>query len=87
MLSNKAQWFVVPQGFKQLIGLTQLDLCSAAAHELGHLFGLDHVDRRDSVMRPKLDTGEIWISEGQPICDYDTDRLRARYGDILFYGA
>jgi hypothetical protein len=56
--SNKQTWAVGSSP-----GLFQLDLRSAAAHELGHLFGLDHLANPGSVMQPKLNTGQVFPSE------------------------
>jgi hypothetical protein len=62
----------------------QLDVRSAVAHELGHVFGLEHCADPGSVMRPKLETGQVWTRAGEPICPFDRRRLRARYLDTFF---
>jgi hypothetical protein len=65
-------------------GAVQFDVRSVVAHELGHVFGLEHSADPLSVMRPKIYTGEVWTHEGDPICPSDMLRLRARYIDTFF---
>jgi hypothetical protein len=80
-LSNQPLWYVPDPAIPPGPDSFKLDLRGATAHELGHLFGLDHLANPGSVMQPKMDTGKAFPSE---IFDLDRGRLRARYGDILF---
>ena len=57
----------------------KLDLFQVALHEIGHSLGLDHSDKRDSVMAPIYKTPKQDFSFQMPADDIEA--IQAMYGE------
>jgi hypothetical protein len=77
-LDQTKYWFATQAGR----ALGKYHLRSVAAHELGHVFGLEHNQDPSSVMQAMLLDNTISVDDQHPICNSDVARLRARYIDL-----
>lgn len=62
----------------------EVDMVQTAIHEIGHLFGIDHVTHVPSVMFPYNPTNLIPDTD-YFLYEYDIQTIQASYGMLLHY--